>query len=96
MPTAKIATVAASSQGTEAQDRPLLDKHNAALNEVIAKGKERGYVTYGEVSAVLPQDQVSSEQIEDVMAMLYFLRWVVRKRARCGYAKKSPAIGAGA
>ncbi|MDP6709229.1 MAG: RNA polymerase sigma factor region1.1 domain-containing protein, partial [Alphaproteobacteria bacterium] len=66
---AKSATVAEPRQRTEAQDRPLLDKHNAALKKVIARGKERGYVTYDELNAVLPQDQVSSEQIEDVMTM---------------------------
>ena len=37
---------------------------------MIAKGKERGYVTYDELNAALPQDQVSSEQIEDTMSML--------------------------
>jgi RNA polymerase primary sigma factor len=37
---------------------------------MVAKGKERGYVTYDELNAALPQDQVSSEQIEDTMTML--------------------------
>ena len=37
---------------------------------MVAKAKERGYVTYDELNEVLPQDQVSSEQIEDTMAML--------------------------
>ena len=67
---AKSATVAESSQGTEAQDRPLLDTHNATLEKLVACGKEQGYVTYEELSAVVPQDQVSSEQIEDVLAQL--------------------------
>ncbi len=66
---AKSATVAEPRQRGETQDKPLLDTHNAALKKVIAKGKERGYVTYDELNAVLPQDQVSSEQIEDVMTM---------------------------
>ncbi len=67
---AKSATVAESSQGTEAQDRPLLDTHNAKLKKLVARGKEQGYVTYEELNAVLSQEQVSSEQIEDVMTML--------------------------
>ena len=67
---AKSATVAESSQGTEAQDRPLLDTHDATLKKLVAHGKEQGYVTYEELSAVLPQDQVSSEQIEDILAQL--------------------------
>ncbi len=41
-----------------------------AVKKMIAKGKERGYVTYDELNAALPQDQSSSEQIEDTMAML--------------------------
>jgi len=67
---AKSVTAAESSQGTEVQDRPLLDTHNAALKKLVARGKEQGYVTYDELNAVLPQEQVSSEQIEDVMTML--------------------------
>ena len=31
---------------------------------------ERGFVTYDEINAVLPPDQVSSEQIEDTLALL--------------------------
>ncbi|MBM3565756.1 MAG: RNA polymerase sigma factor RpoD [Alphaproteobacteria bacterium] len=37
---------------------------------MVARGKERGYVTYDEINAVLPPEQVSSEQIEDTMSML--------------------------
>src|SRR3546814_711203 len=37
---------------------------------MIARAKQRGYVTYEELNQVLPSDQVSSEQIEDTMAML--------------------------
>src|SRR3546814_19189983 len=40
------------------------------MKKVIAKDKERGYITYEELNAVLPPDQTSSEQIEDVMAAL--------------------------
>ena len=37
---------------------------------MVARGKERGYLTYDELNAALPQDQVSSEQLEDTMMML--------------------------
>ena len=67
---AKAAPAAENEERDEAQDRPLLDTVNAALKKLVAKGKERGFVTYDELNAVLPQDQVSSEQIEDVMTML--------------------------
>src|SRR5271165_1005863 len=48
----------------------LLDVQSAAVKRLIAKGKERGYITFDELNAVLPSDQNSSEQIEDVMASL--------------------------
>ncbi|MFN4089794.1 MAG: RNA polymerase sigma factor RpoD [Alphaproteobacteria bacterium] len=53
----------------EAPDGPLLDD-SAAIKRLVARGKERGYVTYDELNAALPSEQVSSEQIEDTMAML--------------------------
>ena len=46
----------------------LLDVTTAGVKRLIAKGKELGYITFDELNAVLPQDQNSSEQIEDVMS----------------------------
>ena len=54
----------------ESTDSPLLDTMGAAVKKMVAKGKERGYVTYDELNAALPPEEVSSEQIEDTMAML--------------------------
>ena len=54
----------------EGPDAPLLDSLGAELKKLVQKGKERGYVTYDELNAALPPDEVSSEQIEDTMAML--------------------------
>jgi RNA polymerase primary sigma factor len=69
----KTATVA-QPEPTEAReegpDAPLLDTLGAELKKLVQKGKERGYVTYDELNAALPPDEVSSEQIEDTMAML--------------------------
>jgi len=48
----------------------LLDMSQAAVKKMIADARERGYITYDQLNAVLPPDQVSSEQIEDVMSML--------------------------
>ncbi len=42
----------------------------AAVKQLVENGKERGYVSYEELNAALPSDQVSAEQIEDTMAML--------------------------
>jgi RNA polymerase primary sigma factor len=54
----------------EAAEAPLLDAVAATIKKMIARGKERGYVTYDELNAALPPEQVSSEQIEDTMTML--------------------------
>ncbi len=51
-------------------DTTLLDTQSAAVKRLLARGKERGYITFDELNAVLPPDQNSSEQIEDVMSML--------------------------
>ncbi|EHM02284.1 RNA polymerase sigma factor RpoD [Acetobacteraceae bacterium AT-5844] len=54
----------------EAVEGALLDTLSAAVKKLVARGKERGYVTYDELNAALPSEQVSSELIEDTMAML--------------------------
>src|SRR5262249_24180661 len=54
----------------EAAEAPSLDSVAAAIKRMLARGKERGYLTYDELNAALPPDQVSSEQIEDTMTML--------------------------
>ncbi|MBF9058953.1 RNA polymerase sigma factor RpoD [Rhodobacterales bacterium HKCCSP123] len=47
-----------------------LDMSQAAVKKMIADARARGYITYDQLNTVLPPDQVSSEQIEDVMSML--------------------------
>ncbi len=47
-----------------------LDMSQAAVKKMIADAKERGYLTYDQLNSVMPPEQVSSEQIEDVMSML--------------------------
>src|SRR5215470_11100180 len=54
----------------EAAEAPLLDTVAAAIKRMLARGKERGYVTYDELNAALPPEQVSSELIEDTMTTL--------------------------
>jgi len=65
---------AAGAEPVEARDEQvegmMLDTQSAAVKKLIARGKERGYVTVDEINAVLPSEQVSSEMIEDTMAML--------------------------
>jgi RNA polymerase primary sigma factor len=67
----KAASVAEVSESREdAAETPLLDAIAVAVKKMVLRGKERGYLTYDELNAALPPDQVSSEQIEDTMAML--------------------------
>ncbi len=54
----------------ETQDAPLIDTIDAAVKKLLQKAKERGFVTYDELNAALPSDEVSSEQIEDTMSRL--------------------------
>jgi len=66
--------VANSAEVSDAQeeplDGPLLDTLGVAVKKLVARGKERGYITYDELNTALPPDEVSSEQIEDTMSML--------------------------
>ena len=66
-PKAAVTPPAAREEGA---DSALLDAMSAAIKKMVQRGRERGYVTYDEINAVLPTDQVSSEQIEDTLAML--------------------------
>ena len=53
----------------EEAEHPL-DMSQAAVKKMISEARARGYITYDQLNAVLPPEQVSSEQIEDVMSML--------------------------
>jgi RNA polymerase primary sigma factor len=55
-------------EGEEAETS--LDMSQAAVKRMIADARERGYITYDQLNTVMPPEQVSSEQIEDVMSML--------------------------
>jgi len=49
---------------------PMIDMSQTAVKKMIGDARERGYITYDQLNTVLPPDQVSSDQIEDVMSML--------------------------
>ncbi|NBR79445.1 MAG: RNA polymerase sigma factor RpoD, partial [Alphaproteobacteria bacterium] len=61
---------AAGTEDKETGDSPLIDMNNREVKRMIKLAKERGFVTYDALNAVLPPEEFSSEQIEDVMAML--------------------------
>ena len=51
-------------------DGPLLDLNDAGVKKFIKQAKARGYVTMDELNKVLPSEEVTSEAIEDTLAML--------------------------
>src|SRR5258705_12731473 len=53
-----------------ATESPLPQIVAGSIDKLLARGSERGYVIYDELSATLPLDQLSSEEIEDTMTML--------------------------
>src|SRR5689334_1068681 len=54
----------------EAGDAPLIDLNDVAVRKLIARAKKRGYITVDELNEALPQDQMSTDQIEDIMSSL--------------------------
>ena len=62
-------TEAPEAQG-DSSDSPILDLSDAAVKRMIKLAKARGFVTLDELNAVLPSEETSPEQIEDIMAML--------------------------
>ena len=70
-----MATKTADKKGGEATeapqtDSPLLDLSDAAVKRMIKLAKKRGFVTHEELNEVLPSEEVTSDQIEDIFAML--------------------------
>ncbi len=62
--------MATTSDKSESGDAPLIDLNEASIKKLIARAKKRGVITYDELNEALPQDQMSSEQIEDIMAAI--------------------------
>ena len=61
----------ATQEDTDGKDdAPLIDLNEATIKKLITKAKRRGYVTVDELNEALPQDELSSEQIEDVMSAI--------------------------
>ena len=70
MATKKTKTGESEETQRDAPEGPVIDGMGATIKKMVARGKERGYITYDELNAALPQEKFSSEQIEDTMAML--------------------------
>ena len=54
----------------EAGDAPLIDLNDASVKKLIARAKKRGYITVDELNEALPSDQMSPDQIEDIMSAI--------------------------
>jgi len=67
---AKAEAAAKKKTAPDSSDGPLLDMNDATVKKFIKQAKARGFVTYDELNKVLPSDQNSSEQIEDIMSQL--------------------------
>ena len=62
--------MATEAEGTATEDQPLIDLNEASIKKLIAKAKRKGYVTVDELNEALPQDQMSTDQIEDIMSAI--------------------------
>ena len=58
------------TEGAPDTPLPLLDLTDAGVKKMIKAAKKRGYVTHEQINAVLPSEEVTSDQIEDVFAMI--------------------------
>ena len=58
-----------------------VSKQAKQLRELIARGKEQGYLTYAEVNDHLPNDIVDPEQIEDIVNMINDMGIAVHEKA---------------
>src|ERR687891_1339190 len=61
---------AETEEKNESGDAPLIDLNDVAIKKLIARAKKKGVITYYELNEALPQDQMSSEQIEDIMSAI--------------------------
>ena len=61
---------AEKTEEVDTGDSPLIDMNNRQVKRMIKSAKEVGFVTYDALNAVLPPEEFTSEQIEDIMSML--------------------------
>ena len=69
----KVASVAETAETREeAAEAPLLDQIAVAIKKMVARGKERGYLTYDELNAALPTDRTELASIANMYWDLFF------------------------
>src|SRR5690554_1033161 len=62
--------MASEDTAVTTDDAPLIDLNEASVKKLIAKAKRRGYITIDELNEALPQDQMSTDQIEDIQTAI--------------------------
>nr|WP_137678504.1 RNA polymerase sigma factor RpoD [Parerythrobacter lutipelagi] len=62
--------MASKTKAADQEDAPLIDLNEASIKKLITKAKKKGYITVDELNEALPQDQMSTDQIEDVMSAI--------------------------
>jgi RNA polymerase primary sigma factor len=66
-----MTTVSSAAETPEFEEKETKDAvGEKAVKRLLAQGKQRGYITYEELNETLPEDKLSSEQIEDIMSMI--------------------------
>ncbi|MCK5335567.1 MAG: RNA polymerase sigma factor RpoD, partial [Gammaproteobacteria bacterium] len=71
------------SQNSESDSTqvPSTQDQQSSLKQLIARGKEQGYLTYAEVNDHLPEGIVDPEQIEDIISMINDMGIKVHEKA---------------
>ena len=67
-----MSTLKNDDKNSDSQEntQSILDMSQSSVKKMISQAKTKGYITYDELNEFMPPEQVSSEQIEDTMAML--------------------------
>ena len=82
----------------ETADGPVLDLPAAPVTEMIARGRERGYVTHEELNRALPPGETGTDRIEDAMTLLSELGIAVTEgeEAETGVEERRPETASAA
>ncbi|WP_308814377.1 RNA polymerase sigma factor RpoD [Sphingomonas sp. GV3] len=67
---AKANMAADATDTADTGDAPLIDLNDASVKKLIARAKKRGYITYDQLNEAIPQGEMSSDQLEDIMSAL--------------------------
>ena len=66
----KISKKSKEKSDLENSDKPIIDLNNSEIKSLLKKGKTSGYITHDQLNKALPDGELTSEQIEDVMVAI--------------------------